>query len=107
MVPTTVRQAFAILDSLFSEKEKNVFRGMSASEFEDNQHFSLGAWIRNNWIYGEDEEESPEEREMRDRCYRMLAGMKEGDLLFEHPDNVSSRFLRRYHRHLLRKGKGV
>ena len=67
---------------------------------------ALGIWIRNNWIYGPSEEESEEERELRDECYRMLAGNKDLEYFFEPPDMVSDRFLRRYHKHLKRKYKG-
>ena len=98
-IPTTARQAFKILDAMLTPEDIAAFCAMSASEFSCNQHFGLGMWIRNNWIYGPGEEDD-QERELRDECYRMLAGVPKKDYMFEHPDTVSGRFLERYHRHL-------
>lgn len=100
IIPTTSRQAFKILDAMLTPEDLAAFCAMSAFEFSCDQHFGLGLWIRNNWIYGMDDDETPEESELRDRCFRMLSGMKEGEDMFEHPDTVSGRFLERYHRHL-------
>ena len=105
-IPTTVRQAFKILDSMVSPEELKEYLAQSKSDFVAEQHFGLGLWIRNNWMYGDDEEETPEEKEHRDRCYRMLSGMKEGEMLFEHPDVVSGKFLEKYYGHLKRTAKG-
>jgi hypothetical protein len=99
-IPTTSRQAFKILDDMITPEERAEFLAQTKSEFTGYQHFGLGAWIRNNWIYGPEEEESAEERELRDACYRMLSGMKDGDLHFQHPDMVSGNFLGRYYDHL-------
>ena len=104
-IPTTTRQAFKILDELVTPEEKAYFLSLSQSDFSAEEHMGLGMWIRNNWIYGRDDDETPEERELRDRCYRMISGMKEGDFLFEHPDTVSARFLEKYYRHLKRTTK--
>ncbi len=98
-IPTTARQAFKILDAMLTPEDIADFCGMSALEFSSGQHFGLGMWIRNNWIYGPGEEDD-KERELRDACYCMLAGVPRKDYMFEHPDVVSGRFLERYHRHL-------
>ena len=98
-IPTTARQAFKILDAMLTPEDINAFCAMSAPEFSCDQHFGLGMWIRNNWIYGPGEEDD-QERELRDDCYRMLAGVPKKEYMFEHPDTVSGRFLERYHRHL-------
>ena len=45
-IPQTKQEAFAQLDELLSEKDKNELVKGEAIEF----HFSLGMWIRNNWI---------------------------------------------------------
>lgn len=105
-VPTTIRQAFKILDKMITKKERKAFLSQSQFDFTAEQHFGLGMWIRNNWIYGPEYEEGTDERELRDRCYRMLAGGKGDDIIyFEHPDVVSGRFLEKYYKHLKRTAK--
>lgn len=101
-IPTTIRQAFKILDELVTAEEKAYFLTLSKSQFSGEEHFGLGMWIRNNWIYGREEEETPEESELRDRCFRMLSGIKDDYPYFEHPDTVSGRFLEKYYAHLKR-----
>ena len=46
-IPQTKQEAFAQLDEMLSEEEKSKLVKSDAIEF----HFSLGMWIRNNWIY--------------------------------------------------------
>ena len=104
-IPTTIRQAFKILDANITADDKAHFLTMTKSEFGSEEHFGLGMWIRNNWIYGPDYEEGKEERELRDRCYRMLSGSKEEYFFFEHPDTISERFLEKYYDHLKRTNK--
>ena len=97
-IPTTSRQAFKVLDAMLSVDDVLLFSSMSTEEFCIAQHFGLGLWIRNKWIFTSGEE-SAEERLLLEQCYRMLAG----DLLkkyYVHPDDVSGHFLKRYHRHL-------
>ena len=72
---------------------------MLSREFAINQHWGIGLWIRNNWIYRSGEE-NEEERMLLDKCYRMLAD-KLVKLYYVQPDNVSEYFLERYHRHLI------
>ena len=43
-IPHTKQEAFAQLDEMLSEKDKNELVKGDAIEF----HFSLGMWIRNN-----------------------------------------------------------
>ena len=100
LIPTTEQQAFIILDGMLSKEEKAAFRSQSKDDFVATEHFGLGMWIRNMWIYGPDEEEDKAEEVLRDECFRMMAGMKKEDLCFEHPDTVSGRFLERYYEHL-------
>ena len=46
--PKTAAEAWKRLDKRLSEEEKKAIReAENMSEF----HFSLGMWIRNNWIY--------------------------------------------------------
>lgn len=95
-LPKTVRQAFAMLDSLTSQEDKNCFLMQSKSDFVCQQHFGLGLWIRNNWIYGAKD----------DSCLHMLAGLGKDEVCLEHPDTVSSRFLEKYYDHLKHVDKG-
>ena len=96
-IPTTAQQAFKILDTMISPDDIMIFKNMTPEEFCSNQHWGLGMWIRNNWIY-RSAEENDEERMLLDKCYRMLAGNH-----FVLPDEVSGCFLKRYHKHLIQK----
>lgn len=95
-LPKNVRQAFAMLDSLTSHEEKSHFLMQPKSDFVCEQHFGLGLWIRNNWIYGAED----------DSCLRMLAGLSKDEVCLQHPDTVSGRFLENYYDHLKRVDKG-
>ena len=46
-IPKTKNEAFAQLDAMLSEEEKSELAMSDPFEY----HFSLGVWIRNNWIY--------------------------------------------------------
>ena len=105
--PTTIRQAFKILDSLSGNDDKNYFLSQSIEEFCIDQHEGLGLWIRNNWIYESDKQ-----------CLSLLAGIKkevflddapEGfdNILIGSPDIVSDQFLHRYYEHLKRTFKNI
>ena len=52
-IPKTKNEAFAQLDAILSEKEKSELVKSDSIEY----HFSLGMWIRNNWIYEQEEED--------------------------------------------------
>ena len=84
---TSIRGAFKVLDALLTVEEKELFRRQSADKFANEQHFGLGLWIRNTWIYNADK-----------AAYRALFG---DEIL--HPDTASDRLLRKYHDHLKRK----
>ncbi|MBR6415877.1 MAG: hypothetical protein IKS22_07205 [Bacteroidales bacterium] len=107
-IPTSSRQAFAILDNILSEEDKLYVVGKSCSEFTTEAHFSLGLWIRNNWVYPMNEEDSDDEctRRLKRGCLRMLLGERGVDdgtpILFGHPDDLSDNLLRRYYAHLKR-----
>ena len=110
-IPTTTREAFEILDSMIDVEDKAAFLSQSKSGFIAEQHFSLGMWIRDTWIFGS-EEENAEARERRKKCLRMLAGVRKGDdpesledLLIGLPDIISDQFLHRYYDHLKRTMK--
>ena len=82
----TIREAFKVLDNLLTAEEKERFRRQSAEEFAGEQHFALGVWIRNNWVYNADR-----------ATYQALFG---DEIL--HPDSASCIFLKKYHNHLKR-----
>ena len=46
-IPTTLEEAFALLDAKLTADEKNkLLQAEDSTDF----HFGLGLWIRNNWI---------------------------------------------------------
>lgn len=101
MIPTTARQAFKILDDMCSAEKKATFLSQSKEDFICNQYFGLGAWIRNNWIYGP-EKESEEDAKRREACLEMLTATQKGDPIIVDPDGISCDFLSRYYEHLKR-----
>ena len=91
-IPTTLRQAFKMLDAMLSDEEKTNALAQSRSEFALNEHFGLGVWIRNNWIYGDE---------------KGIGIFAKEEYRLQHPDSLSGDFLERYHDHLRRsKPKG-
>ena len=83
--PLTKEIAFAKLDKRLSEEDKNaILKASDMIEF----HFSLGMWIRNTWIYGNEEE-------------RVEALAKDlGEEIFWDADSVSSALLDGYKKYL-------
>ena len=52
--PKTKKECFAQLDEMLSEADKQaIIEAKDIIEF----HFTLGLWIRNNWLYDHSEEE--------------------------------------------------
>lgn len=88
-IPQTKKEAFAQLDALLSEKDKNELVIGDAIEF----HFSLGMWIRNNWIYEQNEED-----------VTRLAKAFRTDFIVFNPDSISGKIIEYYQRYLKRKG---
>lgn len=87
-IPQTKQEAFAQLDKMLSEKDKCELAKGDAIEF----HFSLGMWIRNNWIYGQDEED----------VKRLAKAFRSGFMFFD-PDGLSGKIIESYQRYLKRK----
>ena len=88
-IPQTKQEAFAQLDEMLSEKDKKELANGEAIEF----HFSLGMWIRNNWIY----EQKEEDVTCLAKAFRM-------DYLVFDPDGLSGKIIEYYQRYLKRKG---
>ena len=88
--PLTKEIAFARLDKRLSEEDKKaILKAKDTIEF----HFSLGMWIRNTWIYGNEEE-------------RVEALAKDlGEDLWFSPDDLSSAILDGYKKYLKKKAK--
>jgi len=92
-IPKTNRECYALLDEMLSEEDKQYIIEKGADEL----HFTLGLWIRNNWLYPQ----SPEETEELIKTF----GKKHSyEPLFE-PDVCSSIILEEYLKHLKRKMK--
>ena len=87
-IPKTKNEAFAQLDEMLSEKDKNAIMNGDPIEF----HFSLGMWIRNNWIYEQDEED-----------VKRLAKAFRTEMLFLEADDLSMKIIEYYQRYLKRK----
>lgn len=97
--PKTQEEAFAMLDELLTDEDKRkALLIQDDEEYATRQHFGLGLWVRNNWIYGGKVERSvltgtqveikPEESVPE----ALLFGME--------PDDLSSKFVELYHKHL-------
>ena len=84
-IPFTKKVAYAKLDTMLSDEDKEKLKTGDAIEF----HFSLGMWIRNNWIYEQNEED-----------VKQLAELFGDDSPFFEPDNLSDRIIKSYQRHL-------
>lgn len=83
--PLTKEIAFARLDKRLSEEDKKaILKAKDMIEF----HFTLGMWIRNTWIYGNEEE-------------RVQALAKDlGEVVWFSADDLSSAILDGYKKHL-------
>ena len=88
-IPQTKNEAFAQLDAMLSEEDKSAIMNGNPFEF----HFSLGIWIRNNWIYGREEED-----------VKRLAKAFRTEMFFFEADDLSMKIIEYYQRCLKRKG---
>ncbi len=89
MIPKTKNDAFAQLDAMLSEGEKSELVKSDPIEY----HFSLGMWIRNNWIYEQEEED-----------IKRLAKAFRTEMFFFEADDLSMKIIEYYQRYLIRKG---
>ena len=88
-IPKTKNEAFAQLDSQLSEEEKRELVKSDPIEY----HFSLGMWIRNNWIYEQEEED-----------IKRLVKAFRTEMLFFEADDLSMKIIEYYQRYLKLKG---
>ena len=90
--PLTKEIAFARLDKRLSQEDKKaILKARDMIEF----HFTLGMWIRNTWIYGNEEE-------------RVQALAKDlGEAVWFSADDLSSAILDGYKKHLKKSQKAA
>ena len=93
--PQTKEECFALLDAMLSEEDKNELKNC---EDTINYHFTLGMWIRNNWIYPLKHYERESFMKMFEDEDRSPYGSH-----FIHPDEVSSTIIDKYVKYLINK----
>ena len=86
-IPKTKREAYAQLDEMLSEEDKNAIMNGDPFEF----HFSLGMWIRNNWIYEQEDADVKHLVELFSKCPEFMFA-----------DELSNDIIKDYKRHLKR-----
>ena len=97
-IPKTKEECFAILDEMLSAEDKQ-----SIMEMEDtiDLHFSLGMWIRNNWIH-------PLSRDEIVKLLRQFDNSDDEDMLmFNHPDEDSAIIIDAYQEYLKSKNMNL
>lgn len=89
IIPKTKKECFALLNEMLSDEDKQAI-----VEMEDvfELHFTLGLWIRNNWLY-------PQSKEEREALLKDFGQ----DTMFCHPDDDSTVILETYRKYLKRK----
>ena len=83
-IPATMSDCYKALDQLLDTNQKEDIKKIENMDGLYVYHFSLGLWIRNNWIYPTD-----------DRIARVFL-----DLGFFHPDDMSQEIIRGYYYYL-------
>jgi len=53
-IPKNLEDCFIQLDKILSEEDKNFIKKLGNRNETFTLHFTLGLWIRNNWIYRKD-----------------------------------------------------
>ena len=87
-LPSNKKECFAQLDDMLSEADK---RAIVEAEDIYEFHFTLGLWIRNNWLY----DRSEEELESLSKAFGI-------DIPFFEADELSSEILEAYKKYLKR-----
>jgi hypothetical protein len=90
-IPQTKQEAFDQLDQMLTKEEKE--KMISAGDSID-YHFTLGLWIRNNWIYEQSEED----------VNRLAKAFRTNYIVFD-PDSLSEKLIESYQKYLKRKNK--
>lgn len=92
IIPKTKKECFALLNEMLSEEDKQAI--IKSEDVDIDFHFSLGLWIRNNWLYPQSQE----------NLKILLKDFGEEGLYFHH-DDLSSVILKAYRKYLKRKIK--
>lgn len=93
-IPKTKEECFAQLDAMLSEEDKNELKNC---EDTINYHFTLGMWIRNNWVY-------PSSNEDIQSLMQSLGKEDYYGITFTYfPDEVSSAIIDKYVEYLNNK----
>lgn len=87
-LPSNKKECFALLDEMLSEADKKAI--MEAEDLFEF-HFTLGLWIRNNWLY----DRSEEELDSLSKAFGI-------DIPYFAADDLSSEILEAYQKHLRR-----
>ena len=97
--PKTQEEAFQMLDELLKDEDKrNALLIQDDEEYATRQHFGLGLWVRNNWIYGDKVERSV----LIGSEVELESGetVPEALLIGPDADELSAKFVELYHKHL-------
>lgn len=89
-IPRTKEECFEQLDAELSEEDKVLL----SEDEELDTHFSLGLWIRNNWIY-----------QSRDGEIMQLLDSFGLEPIPFHPDSFSSDIIKAYREYLRNKNQ--
>ncbi len=94
--PKTKEECFAQLDEMLSEEDK---KALMENEDLFDYHFTLGLWIRNNWIYPMGDEE------LQSLMKQFVDEDKDSPFgfMFIHPDQMSSTIIEKYVEYLINK----
>lgn len=90
-IPQTKQEAFDQLDRMLTKEEME--KMMSVGDTIE-YHFTLGLWIRNNWIYEQDEED----------VNRLAKAFRIEFIVFD-SDSLSEKIIESYQKYLKRKNK--
>ena len=91
VIPKTKQEAFDQLDRMLTKEEME--KMMSVGDTIE-YHFTLGLWIRNNWIYEQDEED----------VNRLAKAFRIEFIVFD-PDSLSEKIIESYQKYVKRKNK--
>ena len=91
VIPKTKQEAFDQLDRMLTKEEME--KMMSVGDTIE-YHFTLGLWIRNNWIYEQDDED----------VNRLAKAFRIEFIVFD-PDSLSEKIIESYQKYLKRKNK--
>ena len=95
--PNTLEGYFHMLDCELTEEEQ---KELAESEDLIDYHFGLGTWIRNTWIY-------PDQNytlvKLVTKCSNANPYAEGEDFEFLHPEEISSAFLELYQKYLCYK----